>query len=125
MLNVKGKYPCVRCWDELKRVITVQKMEIFIKDFFSKPDQIRKKLPMWSHLLKKSLMGNLIFLYSAWRLHCASFEWLLMVNDVIKSRWRSSVKKRIKTLTSPAGEAFVVTTEINMSAQIRLRSSGS
>ena len=46
-----------------------------------------------------------------------------MVNDVIKSRWRSSVKKRIKTLTSPAGEAFVVTTEINMSAQIRLCSS--
>ena len=75
---------------------------------------------MWSHLLKKYLMGNFIFLYSAWRLNCASFEWLLMVNDVIKSRWRSSVKKRIKTLTSPAGEAFVVTTEINMSAQINM-----
>ena len=68
----------------------------FIKDFFSKPDQISKKLRMWSHLLKKSLMRNLIFLYSAWRLHCASFEWLLMVNDVIKSRWRSSVKKESK-----------------------------
>ena len=27
----------------------------------TKSDQIRKKLQMWSHLLKKSLMGNLIF----------------------------------------------------------------
>ena len=32
-----------------------------IKDFFSKCDQIRKKLPIWSHLLKKSLMENFIF----------------------------------------------------------------
>ena len=30
-------------------------------DFFSKYDQIRKKLRIWSHLLKKSLMKNLIF----------------------------------------------------------------
>ena len=50
------------------------------------------------------------------RLNCASFERLLMVNDVIKSCRHSSVKKIIKTLTSPSGEAFVVTTEINMSA---------
>ena len=32
-----------------------------IKDFFSKCDQIRRKLPIWSHLLKKSLMENFIF----------------------------------------------------------------
>ena len=30
-------------------------------DFFSKYDQIRKKLRIWSHLLKKSLMENFIF----------------------------------------------------------------
>ena len=36
-------------------------MKISIKDFFSKCDQIRRKLRIWSHLLKKSLMGNLIF----------------------------------------------------------------
>ena len=40
---------------------TAQKMKFFIKDFFSKCDQIRRKLPVWSHLLKKSLMGNFIF----------------------------------------------------------------
>ena len=42
-----------------------------IKDFFSKCDQIRRNLRIWSHLLKKSLTGNLIF--------CAvvifSFKW--------------------------------------------------
>ena len=32
-----------------------------IKDFFSKCDQIRSFLRIWSHLLKKSLMENFIF----------------------------------------------------------------
>ena len=36
-------------------------MKFSIKDFFSKSDQIRRKLQIWSHLLKKSLMENLIF----------------------------------------------------------------
>ena len=40
---------------------TAQKMKFSIKDFFSKCDQIRRKLPIWSHLLKKSLMENFIF----------------------------------------------------------------
>ena len=35
-------------------------MKFSIKDFFSKCDQIRRKLQIWSHLLKK-LMGNFIF----------------------------------------------------------------
>ena len=34
-------------------------MKFSIKDFFSKCDQIRRKLRIWSHLLKKSL--NFIF----------------------------------------------------------------
>ena len=41
---------------------TAQKMKFSIKDFFSKCDQIRRKLRIWSHLLKKSLMENSIFL---------------------------------------------------------------
>ena len=42
--------------------ITAQKMKFFIKDdFFSKCDQIRSILLIWSHLLKRSLMENLIF----------------------------------------------------------------
>ena len=36
-------------------------MRFFIKNFFSKCDQIRRKLRIWSHLLKKSLMENFIF----------------------------------------------------------------
>ena len=32
-----------------------------IKNFFSKCDQIRRKLQIWSHLLKKLLMENLTF----------------------------------------------------------------
>ena len=40
---------------------TAQKMKFFIKGFFSKCDQIRRKLRIWSHLLKKSLMENFIF----------------------------------------------------------------
>ena len=44
-----------------KAINTAQKMKFFIKDFFSKCDQIRRKLRIWSHLLKKSLMKNIIF----------------------------------------------------------------
>ena len=34
---------------------------ISIKDFFSKCDQIRRKQRIWSYLLKKSLMENIVF----------------------------------------------------------------
>ena len=40
---------------------TAQKMKFSIKDFFSKSDQIRRKLVIWSYLLKKPLMENFIF----------------------------------------------------------------
>ena len=36
-------------------------MKFSITDFFSKCNQIRKKLWIWLHLLKKSLMENFIF----------------------------------------------------------------
>ena len=36
-------------------------MEFSIKDFFSKFEQIYRKLQIWLHLLKKSLMENFIF----------------------------------------------------------------
>ena len=48
-------------WDNLVATYTAQKMEFSIKDFFSKCDQIRSILRIWSHLLKKSLMENFIF----------------------------------------------------------------
>ena len=38
------------------------KMKFFVKDFFSKYDQIRSFLRIWSHLLEKNpLMENFIF----------------------------------------------------------------
>ena len=37
------------------------KTEVFIKDLFSKCDQICRKLQIWSQLLKKSLMENFSF----------------------------------------------------------------
>ena len=38
-----------------------KKNKFFIKYFLIKCDQIRRKLPIWSHLLKKVLMENLLF----------------------------------------------------------------
>ena len=40
---------------------TAQKMKFFVKDFFSKCDQLRRKLRIWSHLLKISLMESFFF----------------------------------------------------------------
>ena len=42
-------------------ISTAQKMKFFVKDFFSKCEQIRRKLQIWSHLLRKSLMENFVF----------------------------------------------------------------
>ena len=36
-------------------------MKFSMKDFFNKCDQIRRKLRIWSHLLKKSFMQNIVF----------------------------------------------------------------
>ena len=38
-----------------------KKIKFSIKDFFSKCDQVRRKLWIWSYLLRKSLMKNFIF----------------------------------------------------------------
>ena len=44
-----------------KRDYHCTKMKFFIKDFFSKCDQIQSFLWIRSHLLKKSLMKNFVF----------------------------------------------------------------
>ena len=43
---------------------TAQKMNFSIKDFFSKCDQIRRFLRIWSNLKKKPLIENFLFLFS-------------------------------------------------------------
>ena len=55
---------------------TAQKIRFSIKDLFSKCDQIRRKLRIWSHLPKKSLMGNFIL--------CAARHKYIRVLVVIK-----------------------------------------
>ena len=59
-------------WIELfkKMIHTTLKMKFSIKNFFSKCDQIRKFLRIWSHLLKKFLMENFIFLCSVRVYNC-------------------------------------------------------
>ena len=42
-------------------ISTAQRMKLSVKDFFSKYDQICRKLRIWSRLLTKSLMENFIF----------------------------------------------------------------
>ena len=53
----------------LQTFLTAQKMKFSIKDFFSKCDQIPRKLRVWSYLLKKSLLENFIF----WAVSQSSF----------------------------------------------------
>ena len=53
------KIDCLIMWVRLW--ITAQKIKFFIQDFFSKCDQIRSLLRIWSYLLKKSLLKNFIF----------------------------------------------------------------
>ena len=47
--------------DEDIRNDTAQNVKFSIKDFFSKSDEIRSFLWIWSHLLKKSLIEKFIF----------------------------------------------------------------
>ena len=51
-----------------------KKMKFSIKDFFSKCDQIRSFLRIWSHLLKKSLMKNFIFYVMIEERRCLKFK---------------------------------------------------
>ena len=45
---------------------SLQKIKFSIKDFFSRCDQIRWKLRIWSHLLQQSLMEKFHFLCRGW-----------------------------------------------------------
>ena len=55
------QYTVIKAVTETFTVYTAQKMKFSIKYFFSKCDQVCRRLPIWSHLLKKSLMENSIF----------------------------------------------------------------
>ena len=86
------------------RIRTVQKMNFSIKDFFSKCDQIRSFLRIWSHWLKKSLMETFIFV--RWRVFkCKHTEIQPMLslntNFIIVKNWlnhQRSIQNLVKQL---------------------------
>ena len=66
-----------------------------IKDFFSKCNQIRSFLQIWSHLLKKCLMESFIFcavLLSEknYRLYAVSKKTHLLTNNLKKVKQKTS-----------------------------------
>ena len=72
---------------------TAQKIKFSIKDFFSKCDQIRGFLRIWSYLLKKSLTENFIFCEVAFcKLRCLRFcvssdKWKTTVAMILLAIW--------------------------------------
>ena len=68
---------------------TSQKVKFSIKDFSSKCDQIRRKSRIWSHLLEKYLMENLIctlkrIFFAEWSYFCLAVNhrpFLLSFNE--------------------------------------------
>ena len=78
------------------KVNTAQKMKFFITEFFSKCDQIRSFLRIWSHLLKKSLMKNFIFLCSE-RYKIQAFTQIIFHNVNIEGK-----RTRLNTTDSHA-----------------------
>ena len=68
----------------IKLVFTTQKLKFSNKDFFSKCQQFRSFIQIWSHLLKKSLMENFSF--------CAVFCWWVTDESCCKGKKLKSMK---------------------------------
>ena len=65
-------------WYTFDKNYSAQKMKFSIKDFFIKLGQIRWKLRIWSHLLKKSLTENFIFC-ALWKCQCIKYFWFYLL----------------------------------------------
>ena len=103
-------------------------MKFSIKDFLSKCDQIRSFLWIWSHLLKKSLMENITFLYSvitAYFVENATIQHLVYFHFVMctilrefnkkygwfywKHKWKQAKELTKKPRLFPAKNLFLLT----------------
>ena len=73
---------------------TAQKLKFSIKDLFSKCDQIRSFLRIWSHLLKKSLMENFIF-------------WAVHIGCLFKIRQKYRISYRNSRISDCFGILFI------------------
>ena len=72
-----GLFWIVLAWFRSPFGFTAPKMKFSIKGFFSKCDQIHRKIWIWSHLLKKSLIENFIFC-TAFVLGCFGSFWVVL-----------------------------------------------
>ena len=81
-----------------------EKMKFSIRDFFSKCDQICRKLRIWLHLLKKSLMENFIFVLCLMQM-LRPFSGVKYVNDPMLSLYRNQFSKILffSKQVNPAG----------------------
>ena len=59
-------------------------MKFSINDLFSKCDQICRKLRIWSHLLKKSLMDNFIFCAVNFKVALSDLSQFLATESLLK-----------------------------------------
>ena len=75
--------------------ITEQKMKFSIKDFFSKCDQIHRKLRILSHLLKKSLMENFSF-GAVYSVLCILYSKYLLASQSLTQHTIACSKSTIK-----------------------------
>ena len=84
-------------------------MKFSIKHFFSKCDQIRNFLRVWSHLLKKSLMEN--FMFSAVLFSCMSksADVITLCEKSLHKNWSFSLRISPVTVTKYAETADLVT----------------
>ena len=89
---------------------TAQKMKFSIKNFFSKCDQINRKLRVWSHLLKKSLMENCVF--HALMCKCV----FIRVHCCVHLRSASNVSEKVFTF-SLFFQAFMCKQNVKMWSQ--------
>ena len=85
-------------------------MKFSIKDFFSKCDQIRRFLWIWSHLLKKSLMENFIFC-AVWENSSlrTTYHFLILLQQMIHTGY-----KHFPWLQQHSGEKKKSNSHINM-----------
>ena len=87
---------------------TVQKMKFSMKDFFSICDQIISFLRILSHLLKKALMENIIFL-------CNAKEKYRFINTYMHTFEDRKFMSRLTTLNSSVGTIIETSSKSNSS----------
>ena len=72
--------PIISRAEFLTSILTAQKMKFSIEDSFCKCDQIRSFMWIWSHLLKKSRMENLIFCAVFSKVNHIEFADIVLIN---------------------------------------------